>query len=606
MATNHEDTAVQLHATFEQRNGSIGDRKSVDMTGAQLPVMEKEGAVMATDMEEQATPDDAEPTEHEKQMLRRVGDKFPASAYLIAVVELCERFTYYGCQGLFQNYINNRPSGVDGPRGLGLGHAGATGLNLFFQFFCYITPIIGAIISDQYLGKYKTILIFAAVYWAGLLILWTTALPVSIENGSALGGYVTAIVVIAFGTGGIKSNIAPLIADQYTRRLMAIKTLPSGERVIIDPAITYQRIYMMFYACINIGCLSLLATPFMEKYKGFWTAFLMCWLVFCIGVGVLIFCRGKYIVRPPQGSIITDSFKAIGMMIASRNVNAAKPSWRAANGKTKVVPWNDHFVDELKRALMACKVFVFYPIFWVCYGQFSSNFVSQAAQMEGHGMPNDLMQNFDPITIIIFIPILDRVVYPILRKMKIELKPIARITIGFFLASLCLAYAAIVQHLIYSAGPCYSSPGACPAGMDGLSPLPNHVHIAVQTPAYVFIGLSEIFISVTGLEYAYTKAPPSMKSFVQSLYLFTNALGSAINEAFVPATGDPAIMWMYTGISVGAAVTAVVFWFTFNHYDKQEEEMNKLDAFDSFTGKAGEESETHSQNQPEPLPAEKI
>lgn len=110
-------------------------------------------------------------------------------------------------------------------------------------------------------------------------------------------------------------------------------------------------------------------------------------------------------------------------------------------------------------------------------------------------MPNDLMQNFDPISIIVFIPILDKVVYPILRKLKIELKPIARITIGFFLASLCLMYAAIVQHIIYSAGPCYGSPGACAAGMDGDSSLPNHVHIAVQTPAYVFIGLAEIFIS---------------------------------------------------------------------------------------------------------------
>lgn len=77
-----------------------------------------------------------------------------------------------------------------------------------------LSAILGAIISDQYLGKYKTILIFAAVYWVGLIILWTTSLPVAIDNGAALGGYVTAIIVIAFGTGGIKSNIAPLIADR--------------------------------------------------------------------------------------------------------------------------------------------------------------------------------------------------------------------------------------------------------------------------------------------------------------------------------------------------------------------------------------------------------
>lgn len=248
-------------------------------------------------------------------------------------------------------------------------------------------------------------MLFAAIYWVGLVILWTTSLPVAIEGGAALGGYVTAIIVIAFGTGGIKSNIAPLIADQYTRKIMAVKTLPTGERVILDPAITFQRIYMMFYACINIGCLSLLATPFMEKYEGFWTAYLMCFLMFCVGVIVLIICRGRYIDRPPQGSIITDSFKAIGIMIANRSLDAPKPSWRTERGKTKPVPWNDHFIEELKRALRACKVFCcelsrggasaevadkfsVYPIFWVCYGQFSSNFVSQAGQMKGHGMPN--------------------------------------------------------------------------------------------------------------------------------------------------------------------------------------------------------------------------
>ena len=225
---------------------------------------------------------------------------------LTRISELCERFTYYGCQGLFQNYISHSPDGSDGTPGLGLGHAGATGLNTFFQFFCYLTPILGAIISDQYLGKYNTILVFAAIYWVGLIILWTTSLPAAVEAGAALGGYVTAIIVIGFGTGGIKSNIAPLIADQYNRKVMAISTdKKTGERVIIDPAITYQRIYMMFYACINVGCLSLLATPFMEQYEGFWTAYLMCWLMFCVGIAVLILCKKKYIVRPPQGSVIT-------------------------------------------------------------------------------------------------------------------------------------------------------------------------------------------------------------------------------------------------------------------------------------------------------------
>ena len=71
------------------------------------------------------------------------------------------------------------------------------------------------------------------------------------------------------------------------------------------------------------------------------------------------------------------------------------------------------------------------------------------------------MQNFDPISILVFIPILDKVVYPIMRKGGFELRPMQRITIGFVLASFSLAYAAIVQHLIYSAGPCFNDPLNC-------------------------------------------------------------------------------------------------------------------------------------------------
>lgn len=371
---------------------------------------------------------------------------------------------------------------------------------------------------------------------------------------------------------------------------MALSTTKKGERVIIDPAVTIQRIYMIFYGCINLGSLSLLATPYMERDVGFWSAYVLCLCMFVVGTGVVLLGRKFYVVRPPQGSVITDAFKALWIMTINRNMEAAKPSWQAAHGGRRTnLPWDDRFIDEVKRALVACKVFAFLPIFWVVYMQFSSNFVTQAGQMEGHGIPNDLMQNFDPISIIVFIPILETTVYPVMRRLRIPFRPITRIALGFIVASLAMMYAAIVQHLIYSAGPCYDQPGCAASKVNGETQ-GNHVHIAIQTPAYFFIGISEIFASVSGLEYAYTKAPPSMKSFVQSMYLLTNAFGAALAEALTPAAYDPAILWMFTGLACASFSTGIIFWLIFHHLNSQEDDMNALDAEDVVevnTGVAG-------------------
>lgn len=66
------------------------------------------------------TPDGEEPTESEKFNLRHIGESLPLSAWLVAVVELCERFTYYGMNGLFQNYIQRPFDGSEGVGALGM------------------------------------------------------------------------------------------------------------------------------------------------------------------------------------------------------------------------------------------------------------------------------------------------------------------------------------------------------------------------------------------------------------------------------------------------------------------------------------------------------
>lgn len=124
----------------------------------------------------------------------------------------------------------------------------------------------------------------------------------------------------------------------------------------------------VFYGCINLGSLSGLATPYMERDTDFWSAYLLCLCMFFVGTLVLVLGRKVYIVRPPQGSIITDAFRAMWMMVKARKMDAAKPSYQAGLGKSSSLRWDDHFVDELKRALVACQVCQYLYFFLVCRG----------------------------------------------------------------------------------------------------------------------------------------------------------------------------------------------------------------------------------------------
>ena len=110
--------------------------------------------------------------------------------------------------------------------------------------------------ADEHWGRYKTIAIAIAVALVGHIILIIAATPWVITNPScSVACFALGLVVMGVGVGGFKSNISPLIAEQYKQITLEVKTLPSGERVILDPTLTVSRIYMYFYMMINIGAL---------------------------------------------------------------------------------------------------------------------------------------------------------------------------------------------------------------------------------------------------------------------------------------------------------------------------------------------------------------
>ncbi|KAK7456680.1 POT family protein [Colletotrichum acutatum] len=437
------------------------------------------------------------------QDLRRVPDKLPAVALLILVVELGERFTYFGLSGPIQNYINNPydPSS-DLPGALGRGQAVATALGNFFKFWAYASTVIGAIIAgpltssmvDQYLGKFKAILAACAVYIVGLIILVATSTPKSITSGAGFGGLIAAMITIGLGTGGIKANVTPMCAEQYQNSHPVVRTLKSGEEVLVDPELTVQRLFMWFYWVVNIGALSPLITVNVEAHHSFWLAYLIPLIAIIISAGIFISGQKKYVKVPPQGSAIIDALQVTRIAIKEKGFVNATPSALRESGHNEnyaiasEARYTHGYVMDVQRGLKSCKMFLFFPLYFICWIQIWNNLISQAGEMALHGTPNDLLQNLDPIALCIFIPFLDVIVYPMFRKYRIDFDPVTRIFVGFLFASISMVYASVLQHYIYNSSP-------------------KSIHVWIQAPAYILVAFSEAFIIVTGLELAFTQAP---------------------------------------------------------------------------------------------------
>ncbi|KAK4050552.1 hypothetical protein OIO90_005019 [Microbotryomycetes sp. JL221] len=539
-----------------------------------------------------------EPTEEEKATLPRQPGPLNAVSFLVAIIELAERFSYYGTTVVFQNFIQRGlPEGsrtgavlntlTQRPGALGMGQRAATGITTFNNFFIYLTPFLGAYIADTYLGRYKTIAWALLVAIIAHVIITCSAIPnLLVDNTKgALAVFLVGVIINGVGAGCFKSNISPLIADQYEDQKLEVKTKKDGTKVLIDPALTISKVFMYFYLCINVGALAgQIGMTYAAQRVGYWLAYLLPTIVFLLCPLVLLLGYNLYVKKPPTGSVVSTAFKVIryagqGKWTKPRELMAvgfwdrAKPSNVDPAQRPSWMTYSDTFVDEIRRGLKACKVFVFYPAWWLTYNQCNNNLVSQAAILNTGGLPNDFISNLDPIALVIFIPIADLLLYPALRRAGINFTPIKKITGGFLLGTLAMMCAAIVQHYAYKTNPCGYEAATCEA-----DPPYSPFSVWVQTPSYVLIAFSEIFASITGLEYAYTKAPKSMRSLVTAVFLFTSAVSSALGEAFLPLSEDPLLVWNYGVMGVISFVFGIIFWFTFRNLDAEERQLNDLDA----------------------------
>ncbi|KAJ7795676.1 POT family-domain-containing protein [Mycena leptocephala] len=351
-------------------------------------------------------------------------------------------------------------------------------------------------------------------------------------------------------------------------------TLPTGEVAIVSPFITVQSIFLcaLLYGD-HPGVLRRLdGAPFLARDNGFWVAYLVPTCIIAVVPIVLVACRKYCVITPPRGSILLETFRVVGVCLRARAawswINPAK-LWEDLTlvGSPSLAPeippsitWDDEFVDEVHRTLEACKVFLFFPIFWLCWLQINGNLGTVAAGMTLHGTPNDLIKNLDAISIVILIPVFECTIYPSLRKMGVNFSPIKRITAGFFVAglgelfyALTMVYSSVLEKFLYDRSPCPNhQPAACRSADS--EPAAGPLNVWIISGPYILVSISLIFTAITGNEYAYTKAPKHMKSVVSAFASLQTAIASALNFALTPVSVEQRFQWLFTSVAIAVVV----------------------------------------------------
>ncbi|XP_054470857.1 solute carrier family 15 member 1 [Anoplopoma fimbria] len=328
----------------------------------------------------------------------------------------------------------------------------ATSIYHVFVALCYLTPILGAIVADSWLGKFKTIIYLSIVYAIGQVTMAVSAIhditdsdrdgiPDDMTFHIALS--MVGLFLIALGTGGIKPCVAAFGGDQFGDH-------QEKQR---------RTFFSVFYLCINGGSLlSTIITPILRaqncgiysQQKCYSLAFGVPAALMVVALVVFIVGSSMYYKAKPQGNIMHDVGRCIGFAIKNRykhrsNQYPKRQHW---------MDWAEEKYDKLliaqvKMVLRVLFLYIPLPMFWTLFDQKGSRWTLQATTMDGNFgllvIQPDQMQTVNPILILTLVPIMDSLIYPLIKKCGLNFTPLKRMTVGMIMASIAFVCAALVQ-----------------------------------------------------------------------------------------------------------------------------------------------------------------
>jgi proton-dependent oligopeptide transporter, POT family len=509
--------------------------------------------------------------------------RIPRQIPYIIASEGCERFSFYGMRNILKTFL---------PASLILAHlppeareGAATDIFHTFVMGVYFFPLLGGWLSDRFFGKYNTILWFSLIYCVG-----HGFLAVFDDNKN---GFYAGLFLIALGAGGIKPLVASFVGDQFDERNKHLA------KVVFDA----------FYWIINFGSFfaSLIMPVFLVEL-GPSVAFGVPGALMFIATVVLVIGRRKYVVigvAPPNPNSFTNvvrtalfgnGLSGTGGMVAVAGMLLAigaialwplhylEPVPAICLGLVVVLAFGgvgawmqldtargkhpDEAIEGVRAVLRVLVVFALVTPFHSLFDQKATVWVEQGKAMHIPVWDLDLgwlgiwetpslpaqMQALNPAMVMLLIPFNNLVLYPWLRRRGWEPTSLRRMSIGLAFAGVAWVIAAGIQ-LMMDAGATHG----------------DKVSILWQIAPYLVLTFAEVLVSATGLEFAYSQAPMSMKGVIMSFWNLTTTIGNLwvllVNsllrrssvKAVVESTGLSNMAFLMFFFAGFALVVAVVF-----------------------------------------------
>jgi len=429
--------------------------------------------------------------------------------------EGCERFSFYGMRNiltvfLVSSLLTYLPEADREHAAKDVFHTFVIGV--------YFFPLLGGWIADRFFGKYHTIFWLSLVYCVG-----QACLAMFVTN--RLGFYV-GLGLIALGSGGIKPCVAAFVGDQFDQ------TNKHRAKVVFDA----------FYWIINFGSFfASLLMPIFLKQLGPAFAFGIPGALMFVSTVILWLGRKSYIMVPPappnphsflrvcrtalasgkRGQILAIvgvvlaivSFLCIpklGFVIAACLALVALIAfggfgvWIQLHAIRGQHP--EDAINGVRSVLRVLVLFALVTPFWSLFDQKASTWVLQAnAMSKPSWFQSSQMQALNPALVMLLIPFNNLILYPALGRWGFKVTALRRMTAGIAFSGLSWIVVGLMQ-VVLDRGTVFT--------------------ITWQVLPYMILTLGEVLVSATGLEFAYSQAPPAMKGAIMAFWNLSVTIGN--------------------------------------------------------------------------------